>query len=164
MYNSHMKNIIMTISTLVLFSACSKVDGLNPSQNVALNTLAGKKEKEKSGFMQQRLDKWLNEEWSPVTEGAKVPTGETKIKIIENQNGTAKLVESETGTVLKEISKEELKVQKEIHGKYQDKDRSFTLQEYIDKMAVYNGMHISDEKNSHVKKIDAMPVIGTIKR
>ena len=159
-----MKNIIVTISTLILFSACSKVDGVNPSQNRTLSAIAGKKEKEKSGYMQQALDKWLNEEWSPMVEGTEPPKGETAVRMIENSDGTAKLVETKTGVLLKEMSEEDLKRQKEVQSKYNDEDREFTLQEYIDKMAVYNNMHTSDEKNSHVKKIDAMPVIGTAKR
>ncbi|MDQ1245353.1 MAG: hypothetical protein QG565_1694, partial [Campylobacterota bacterium] len=36
-----MKNTIMTIFAVMLFSACSKVDGVNPSQNKALNSVAG---------------------------------------------------------------------------------------------------------------------------
>ncbi|MFA5233103.1 MAG: hypothetical protein WC390_01795 [Sulfurimonas sp.] len=155
-----MKNLILAISAIVLLTSCSKVDGANPSQNEALNSIAGKKEKEQSGFMQQKLDKWLSEEWSPAVAGTKPPTGDTAVKIIENENGTAKLIETKTGTLLKEMTKEEVKKQKEVQEKYADEDRKFTLQEYIDKMAVYNSTHISDEEESHTKKISSMPVIG----
>jgi len=154
-----MKNLILAISTIILLTSCSKVDGANPSQNEALNSIAGKKEK-KSGYMQQKLDKWLNEEWSPVVAGTKPPTGDTAVKIIENENGTAKLVEAKTGTVLKEMSKEEVIKQKEVQEKYSDEDRNFTLQEYVDKIAVYNSTHTSNEDESHAKKINSMPVIG----
>ncbi|MBW6489141.1 hypothetical protein [Sulfurimonas sp.] len=154
-----MKNLMIAVSVIIVLTSCSKVDGVNPSQNEALNSVTGKKEK-KSGFMQQKLDKWLSEEWSPVVEGTKPPTGDTAVKIIENENGSAKLVEAKTGTVLKEISKEEVEKQKEVKEKYSKKDRNFTLQEYVDKMSVYSATHVTDEENSHVKRIDSMPVIG----
>jgi len=154
-----MNNIIMTILAITLFGGCSRVDGVNPSQNEALNSLTGKKEK-KSGYMQQALDRWLEEEWSPAVEGTKAPRAETEVKVVENKNGTAKLVETKTGAVLKEMTQEEVKRQKEVQAKYGDEDRSFTLQEYIDKMAVYNNTHVSNEEESHTKKINSLPVIG----
>lgn len=154
-----MKNIIMTILAVTLFSACSKVDGANPSQNEALNSVAGKKEK-KSGYMQQALDNWLKNEWEPVVAGTEAPTGDTKVEIIPNEDGSAKLVEAKTGVVLKELSVEQVKKQKEVQSKYKEEDRPFTLQEYVDKMSVYNATHTTDEENSHVKKISSMPVIG----
>lgn len=160
MYTYVMKNLIIAVSAIVLLTSCSKVDGANPSQNKALNTVSGKKEKEQSGFMQQKLDKWLSEEWSPVVTGTKPPTGDTAVKIIENENGTAKLVEVKTGTILKEMTKEEVKKQKEAQEKYSDEDRNFTLQEYINKMAVYNSTHTSNEEESHTQKVNSMPIIG----
>lgn len=160
MYTSSMKNLILAVSAIILLASCSKVDGANPSQNKALKSVSGKKEKEQSGFMQQKLDKWLSEEWSPVVAGTKPPTGDTAVKIIENENGTAKLVEVKTGTILKEMTKEEVKKQKEAQEKYSDEDRNFTLQEYIDKMAVYNSTHTSYEEESHTQKVNSMPIIG----
>lgn len=149
----------MTILAVTLFSACSKVDGANPSQNQALNSVAGKKEKQ-SGYMQQALDNWLKNEWEPVVTGAEAPTGETRVKLVPNEDGSAKLVESETGVVLKELSIEQVEKQKEVQSKYKQEDRAFTLQEYVDKMSVYNSTHVTDEENSHVNKISSMPVIG----
>lgn len=158
-----MKNIIMTILAVTLFSACTKIDGVNPSQNKALNSVAGTTEKRKSGYMQQKLNKWLNEEWSPVVTGTEPPTGDTAVKIIEGENGTAKLVETKTGTLLKEMTKEEVIKQKEMQEKYSDEDRNFTLQEYVDKMALYNSTYASDEDESHAQKINSIPVIGSKK-
>ena len=43
----------------------------------------------------------------------------------------------------------------------QDKNRSFTLQEYVDKAAVYAKEHNSSTENSHSEKMKSMPVIGT---
>jgi len=51
-----------------------------------------------------------------------------------------------------------------LQEKYKEEDRDFTLQEYVDKMIIYNSTHISDEKSSHLNKINSMPVIGSTKR
>lgn len=146
-----------------MFNACSKVDGANPSQNEALNKISGKKAK-KPGAMQKALDNWLNNEWNPSTSDSKKPTADTKVKVIENEDGSAKLVEIKSGETLKEISKDELKRQKEVKAKYQDEDRPFTLQEYVDKAAVYDSSSVSDDSDSLVKKMNTMPVIGVKKR
>ncbi|MCF6339343.1 MAG: hypothetical protein L3J10_01135 [Sulfurimonas sp.] len=158
-----MKKLLLLIPMVFIFNACSKVDGVNPSQNKALNILAGKKGK-KTALMQNLLDDWLKNEWNPTVSNAKTPTGETKIKIISNKDGTAKLVDAKTNVVLKVMTKEQVEKQNEVQEKYQDKDRDFTLQEYIDKMAVYNNINTSNEKNSHFNKINNMPVIGATKR
>ncbi|MCK4875037.1 MAG: hypothetical protein KAS26_04230 [Sulfurimonas sp.] len=158
-----MKKLLLLIPIVFIFNACSQVDGANPSQNKVLNAVGGKKEK-KPALMQNLLDDWLKNEWSPTVSGAEAPTGQTKVKIIPNEDGTAKLVEAKTGIVLKEMTKEQVKKRKEVQEKYKEKDRDFTLQEYIDKMAVYNSTHVSDEKNSHTKKINTLPVIGTTRR
>ena len=158
-----MKKLLLLIPIVFIFNACSQVDGANPSQNKVLNAVGGKKEK-KPALMQNLLDDWLKNEWSPAVSGTEAPTGETTVKIVPNEDGTAKLVEAKTGIVLKEMTKEQVKKQKEVQEKYKKKDRDFTLQEYIDKMAVYNSTHVSDEKNSHTKKINTLPVIGTTRR
>lgn len=158
-----MKKLFLLIPVALMLNSCSQVDGANPSQNKAVNAVAGKKEK-KPALMQNLLDNWLKNEWDPTVSGTEAPTGETTVKIVPNEDGTAKLVEVKTGVVLKEMSKEQVKKQKEVQSKYKENDRSFTLQEYVDKMAVYNSTHVSDEENSHTKKINAMPVIGSTKR
>jgi hypothetical protein len=48
----------------------------------------------------------------------------------------------------------------EIAEKYGDEDRSFTLQEYVDKWSKYVDKHQAPEWESHVKQVDEMPVIG----
>lgn len=158
-----MKKLLLLIPMVFIFGACSKVDGVNPSQNKVVNAVAGKKEK-KPALMQNLLDDWLKNEWSPTVSGTEAPTGDTTVKIVPNEDGSAKLVEVKTGIVLKEMTKVQVEKQKEVQAKYQEEDRDFTLQEYIDKMAVYNSTHVSDEKDSHTKKINAMPVIGTTSR
>ena len=150
------------IPMVLILNSCSQVDGANPSQNKAVNAFAGKKEK-KTGFLQNSLDKWLKEEWSPIVSGTKAPSAQTKVKIIPNKDGSAKLVVVKTGLVLKEMTKEQVKKQKLVQTKYKDENRHFTLQEYVDKIQVYNSSHTSDEKNSHTAKINFMPVIGKSK-
>jgi hypothetical protein len=68
MYTFAMKNLILAVSAIVLLTSCSKVDGANPSQNRALNSVAGKEENKKSGHMQQALDNWLSSDWTPSVE------------------------------------------------------------------------------------------------
>lgn len=114
-----MKSIIMTISALFLFASCSKVDGVNPSQNKALNSVNGKKEKSQSGYMQQAVDKWLEEDWTPRVE---------KNEAIKKAN--------------------------------KDEDREFTLQEYVDKIVIYNKELNATFEDSHTQKVNSMPVIG----
>ncbi len=159
MYTFTMKKLLLLIPVAFMLNSCSQVDGANPSQNKALNAVAGKLEKEPA-LMQNLLDEWLKNEWTPIVSGATAPTGQTEVKIVPNKDGSAKLVEVQTGVVLKELTKEQTLQQEDVQSKYKEEDRNFTLQEYIDKMAVYNNTHPSDEKNSHVTKINSMPVIG----
>jgi len=50
---------------------------------------------------------------------------------------------------------------KEIREKYiQKEDKPFSLQEYVDKRAVYIKAHPSDHNKSNVHKLEMMPVIG----
>jgi len=123
MYTSIMKNLLLAVTAIVFLNSCSQVDGANPSQNKALNTLAGKTKKTKSGYMQQALDSWIKDEWTPTVE---------KNEAIKKKN--------------------------------ENKSRRFTIQEYVDKAKVYSKEHSSTSSESHIKKINAMPVIGTDKR
>jgi len=158
-----MKKLILLIPIAFMLNSCSQVNGANPSQNKALNSVAGIKEK-KAGAMQKALNNWLKNEWSPFTSDSVAPTADTKVKVVPNQDGSAKLVKIETGEVLKEMTKEEVKFQQEVKSKYQKEDRPFTLQEYVDKMSVYNKSHIGDDTNSLVKKMESLPVIGKSRR
>lgn len=115
-----MKNFILTVSIILLLNGCSQVDGANPSQNSALNNLAGKKEKTKDGFLQNSLNSWLKSDWKTS------------------------------------IEKDET-----IKEKYKDSDRSFTLQEYIEKANTYDKVQDFNKTDSHVEKINSMPVIGS---
>jgi hypothetical protein len=159
-----MKKLLLIIPTVFIFNACSTVDGASPSQNKAVNAVAGKKETKEPGAMQKALDRWLKEEWEPATAGDAKPTANTKVKVVEQKDGTAELVEVKSGKVLKKMSKEEVVRQKEVKQKYKEKDRHFTLQEYVDKLSVYSSTHVTDDSKSHNKKLESMPVIGKSRR
>ena len=50
---------------------------------------------------------------------------------------------------------------KEIKEKYEDKkDRSFTLQEFVDKNKVYYKKKENNSASSHAAKLESMPIIG----
>jgi len=158
-----MKKLLLSIPLVFVFNACSTVDGASPSQNKTVNMVAGKKEK-KPGAMQKALDKWLKEEWNPATSDSAEPTANTEVKVVEQKDGSAKLVDTKSGETLKKMTKEEVVRQKEVKAKYKGKDRHFTLQEYVDKISVYNSTHVSDESKSHNKMMNSLPVIGGKKR
>ena len=42
----------------------------------------------------------------------------------------------------------------------EDKDRSFTLQEYTDKISAYMKAKPANHKESNINKLNALPVIG----
>lgn len=113
-----MKKILL-IATALLFSGCSKINSLNPSQNSALNKVAGKKEDQNSGFLQKSLDNWIEKDWVPTVE----------------KNDKIKKMDA-------------------------DENRSFTMQEYVDKIEVYNKEQNQTSGDSHMEKINSMPVIG----
>jgi len=57
--------------------------------------------------------------------------------------------------------KEKVLEDKEIKEKYEDKEeKTFTLQEVVDKTAVYNKKTATDDSQSNVSKLESMPVIG----
>jgi len=48
-----------------------------------------------------------------------------------------------------------------VEKKYEENSsRNFTLQEYVEKAALYIKTHPSDPEHSHMKKLESMPVIG----
>ena len=57
-----------------------------------------------------------------------------------------------------------LKQDKNIQEKYKEQEeRSFTLQEYVDKATAYKKAHPSDHEHSNVHKLENMPIIGKSK-
>jgi len=127
----------LTISAFILLSSCATNAPVTPSQNSDLNKISNSNGKERSGFMQKSLDNWLKNEWTPTV---------NKDKNIQKK-------------YLKKVDTKERSNTTE--EKYvENKERNFTLQEYADKVVAYMKAHSDDEKESHTKKLESMPVIG----
>ena len=136
-----MKRIIVKYSTilaLVLSTACSSTSpDVSPSQNDALNRISNSSAKSDKGSLQSALDSFLKDDWTPTVE-----------KDEEIQKKYMKRVDAnESNDTNKSIYVE-------------DEDKPFTLQEYVDKRAAYVKEHPADHNNSHVHKLEMMPVIG----
>jgi len=138
--------IIITIITLVFFSSCTIKHSTAPSLNNALNKISNSQNKATSGILQNNLDNWLQNKWTPTV------NKDNKIqKKYLKQESISHPVTNTTDTNCTQQKKE----------KYiEDPDRDFTLQEYVDKASAYMKAHPSDDKDSHVKKLESMPVIG----
>lgn len=149
-----MKNtIIMTIavSSLFILNSCSSNSSVAPSQNSALNSVSNSSGKEKSGYMQKAMEGWIKDDWTPSVSKDK-EIQEKYMKKVETPALSAD--KNEKKSIVKEKSSD-------TTVKYvEDTNKSFTLQEYVDKAAVYQKSHPSDYENSNVKKLDSMPVIG----
>jgi len=146
-YNPHMKHLYRLISPpflLLLLTSCGSSSSVAPSQNDALNKISNSKGKEKSSYMQQGLDSWLEEEWNPTVE----QDVEIQDKYMHKVEGTKSQVNAkEIGTPEKERYVEK-------------KNRAFTLQEYADKANAYNKREKKELEESHTEKLKEMPVIG----
>ena len=139
-----MKKLIVKYSTsisLILFTACSTTPDVSPSQNNALNKISNSNANNNKGSMQSLLDDFLKDDWTPTVENDK----EIQKKYMQEVKESNATSESNTTYVEKE-------------GKY------FTLQELADKRAAYVKAHPSDHNNSHVHKIEMMPVIGNSRK
>ena len=137
-----MKQLItttLTLSAFILLSGCATDAPVAPSQNSDLNKISNSGGKAKPGIMQKSLDSWLKNEWTPTVNKDK----NIQKKYLKKEDGSTKADNNNT------------------EEKYvEDKDRNFTLQEYVDKADAYMKAHPSDENNSNVKKLQSMPVIG----
>ena len=136
-----MKQLIttsLTASLLILLAGCANDAPVAPSQNSDLNKISNSGGKAKPGIMQKSLDGWLKDEWTPTVDKDKKVQKKymkkTTVQNNSNNNNEVKYVE--------------------------DKERDFTLQEYVDKASAYMKAHPSDDKESNVKKLQSMPVIG----
>lgn len=91
--------------------------------------------------MQNSLDNWLKDEWTPTVEqDSNIQKKYMKEEVV---------VEGETNTT------------KSQEVKYtEDKERAFTLQEYVDKAVAYQKAKPNDENSSHVKQMESLPAIG----
>jgi len=137
-----MKQLIkttLTASLFILLSGCAAGVPVAPSQNSDLNKISNSNGKEKPGAMQKSLDSWLKNEWTPTVNKDK----KIQKKYLKKADGSIQEINNTT---------EEKYVEKE--------DRNFTLQEYVDKTEAYLKAKPSDDKDSNVKKLQSMPVIG----
>ena len=132
-----MKHLIIKASlslSLLMFTACHPEEEIQPSQNQVLNSISKSSAKTDKGSMQNTLDNWLAQEWTPTISQNKDIQKKYMKKVIDEKTGKEKLVE--------------------------DKNRNFTLQEFVDKRVAYNKVHPTDENGSNVHKLEQMPVIG----
>jgi hypothetical protein len=133
--------ITMAISSMFILNSCSSSSIVAPSQNSALNSVSSSGRETKTGFMQNSLNSWLKDEWTPtVTKDKEIQ--EKYMKRSEDSNTSAKSAKSDKSEYV------------------EDKGRDFTLQEYVDKASVYQKSHPADYENSNVRKLESMPVIG----
>ena len=128
------------LSTLVLSGCAANTTGVAPSQNSNLQTVSpsGTAEAE-GGAMQRALDKWLKEEWTPMTAAPSTETATTP-----------------DGKVVTTT--------KEVVAPPAD-ETSFTLQKYADKWKAYNEKQAKlnegkPKEASNVEKLERMPIIG----
>jgi len=145
-----LKLIITSSLTMAMLSACGTSTVVAPSQNSALNSITDSNGKEKSGYMQQGLDSWLKDDWTPTME--------------QNEEIRTKYMDKVEPKSSKAMSKDEATVEGQeetTEVKYvEKKDKNFTLQEYVDKSAAYFEVQERDLEGSNVKKMQSMPVIG----
>ncbi|MEJ2414079.1 MAG: hypothetical protein P8Y22_02200, partial [Sulfurimonas sp.] len=87
------------------------------------------------------LDGWLKDDWTPSVE---------KDPEIQKKYMKKKVV----------VKKGENNTTEEKAEYTEDNNRSFTLQEYVDKAVAYQKTKPNDYNNSNVKKLESMPVIG----
>ena len=144
-----MKQLItttLTATAFILFSGCATDAPVAPSQNSDLNKISNSHGTEKPGLMQKSLDSWLKNEWTPtVNKDKKVQKKYMKKVDADSTNSNVNTEETNNNTEEKYV---------------EDRERNFTLQEYVDKASAYMKAHPSDEKDSNVKKLKSMPVIG----
>ena len=140
-----MKQLIIKYSiglSLLFCTACSTSGEVSPSQNSALNSISNSSAKSDKGVIQNMLDSFLKEEWTPTVESDKEIQKRYMQEVKESNS-------SKTTTQKSYIEKE---------------DKYFTLQEYMDKREAYLKVHPSDHNNSNVHKLEMMPVIGNTRR
>ena len=137
-------NLTITIGiTMASLLGCASGGSVAPSQNESLNKVSASGKHAKTGIMQSTMEKWFEEEWDPAVANDK----EIQHKYMKPQKKGKKALKSGT-TEHEEVVYEE------------DKERNFTLQEYVDKAAAYQRAHPSDYEHSYTKSLETLPVIG----
>lgn len=107
--------------------------------------------------MQEGLDTWLEKDWMPAVSA---DTNVQEKYMQKNEN--VKVHTITTQEELEANSSKKLSTQSQkSEVKYVEKpNKPFTLQEYVDKTEAYMRARKVDVNNSHVEKLNSMPVIG----
>lgn len=127
------------LSTLVLSGCAANTTGVAPSQNNNLQTVSpSDTAASEGGAMQRSLDKWLKEEWTPMTAAPSTETTTPDAKVV---------------TTTKEVVTEPAD------------ETSFTLQKYADKWKAYHEKQAKLNEGkpkdpSHIDYLDRIPAIG----
>ena len=158
-----LKTITTTLLSTLVLAGCGGSGSIQPSQNSALTSVSPSEKK--TGYMQNSLDTWITEDWSPVVE--KDP--EIRKKYMEkveatssNKTATTQIstMEELNANTSENLSKKSLNKSNNKVVYVEKDDKPFTLQEFADKSAAYMKAQKNDESHSNVKKMDSMPVIG----
>jgi len=97
------------------------------------------------------------------------PSQNSALNSISNSNAHSKngAMQQSLNSWLKNEWEPTVKEDKKIQKKYMKKEKtfvekedSFTLQEYVDKAAVYMKAHPNDYNSSNVHKLESLPAIG----
>ncbi|HIP19667.1 MAG TPA: hypothetical protein EYG70_00920 [Sulfurimonas sp.] len=99
-----------------------------------------------------------------VTVPKVTPSQNKSLNSISKSNASKKksyYMQKEMDDFLKNEWRETVLQDKEIKEKYEDKkEKTFTLQEFVDKAEVYSDKRPSNESISNVTKVQSLPVIG----
>ena len=132
---------LLIVTILLIFSGCASQNAPSPSQNDALNRVSkSNASTKKRGWMQEHLAFWLKEDWEKTTE-------EFEKK------------EKQKSTYIKTNKKADPKEQEEASKDSSTKEKSFSLQYYVNKIKYYNE-HKKSSGPSHLEELEKMPVIG----
>lgn len=131
-----MKHIIITLPLAFFIGCSSNAPKVAPSENSSVNSVSPSGVKNKSGFMQKSLESFIKDDWTPT--------------LSKDKNIQKKYMKVDENNTSKEAEKNYV----------EDKDRSFTLQEYADKISAYTKAKPANHINSNVTKLNALPVIG----
>lgn len=118
--------------SLLNLVGCSKQNP-TPSHDT-INSVSPKHETKQSGYMQNILDSFLKDDWTPTL--------------------------SKNKDIQKKYMKEKIDKQSKEKNYEDDKERNFTLQEYVDKITAYSNAKPNNYQESHYKKLETLPAIG----
>lgn len=149
-----MTQITLTILSSSLIIGCSSLSSNAPSQNDALNSISSSNGKTKDGLMQNMMDSWFSNEWTPAISEDK-DIQKKYMKAETNKSGVKQTYIRKDGSI-KVIYKDG---EEKVHYVEKD-DTPFTLQEYVDKASAYRKANPNDYEHSNVKKLESMPIIG----